>query len=66
MIRMLRSDWQTKFTAHAHHQPFEYQGLSRKDDAIFASPQHERSPHVEILVCATRATRLLLGYNVFA
>jgi hypothetical protein len=21
MMRMLRSDWQTKFTLHAHHQP---------------------------------------------
>jgi hypothetical protein len=35
MMRMLRSDWQTKVTAHAHHQPLEHQGSSHYDDAIF-------------------------------
>jgi hypothetical protein len=26
MKLMLRSDWQTKVTVHAHHQPIEHQG----------------------------------------
>jgi hypothetical protein len=34
----------------------EHQGSSQEDDAIFSSAEHERSPHVEILVSATRAT----------
>jgi hypothetical protein len=37
MMRMLRSDWQTKFTTHAHQSPAEHQGSSQEDDAIFAS-----------------------------
>jgi hypothetical protein len=35
---MLRSDWQTKVTTHAHHPPYERQGSSQEDDAIFGLP----------------------------
>jgi hypothetical protein len=35
MMRMLRSDWQTKVTTHAHHLPLEHSGSSQEDDAIF-------------------------------
>jgi hypothetical protein len=34
MMRVLRSDWQTKFTAHAHHQPLEHPGSSHEDRRI--------------------------------
>jgi hypothetical protein len=38
MMRMLRSDWQTKVTAHAHHLPLKHQGSSQENDAIFGLP----------------------------
>jgi hypothetical protein len=42
-MRMLRSDWQTKVTAHAQHPPFDHQTLSMGIRRDFRSALRHRA-----------------------